>query len=100
MAKGKTFRKPKKPLSFQQVVKQILADPEFAKFIHGLVLEARKGNQYAADTVSDYFKPLPAELKELKLPPDLLEHRDVNDIRCTTTHMLIDFATPAQIWPK
>ena len=96
----KKFPKPKKPLSFKKVVNKILDDPEFAEFIHGLVLEAREGNQFAADTVSDYFKPLPDELKRLKLPPELLKHRDVKDKRCTTTHMLIDFATPAQIWSK
>jgi hypothetical protein len=94
------FAKPTKPFSFKQVVKKILAEPEFAKFIHGLVLEARDGNQYAADTVNDYFKPLPDEMKRLKLPPGLLKHRDVKDKHCTTTHMLIDFATPAQIWSK
>ena len=96
----KKFSKPKKPLSFKKVVRKILADREFAKFIHGLVLEAREGNQFAADTVSDYFKPLPDEMKRLKLPPGLLKHRDVRDMKCTTTHMLIDFATPAQIWSK
>jgi hypothetical protein len=100
MAKKKAFPRPKKPLSFQEVVDQILKDKDFANFIHDLVLKARDGNQYASDTVSEYFKPLPEELKKLKLPPDLLKHKDVNDIRCTTGHMLIDFATPAQIWRK
>jgi hypothetical protein len=99
--KRPSFSPPKTPYSFKQVTKKILAEPEFAKFIHNLVLKARGGDdgQDAADTVALYFKPLPEELKKLKLPQSLLKHKDVKDIRCTTGHMLIDFATPAQIWP-
>jgi hypothetical protein len=95
------FRKPPKPLSFGAMVKKILADPEFAKFIHQEVIKARGGDQTAADEVFDYFWPLPEELEALRLPADMLEHRDVNDVLCTSTLLLIDFATPAQIWtPK
>jgi hypothetical protein len=98
--KRTTFPKPKKPLSFEAAVKKILAEPDFAKFIHGEILKARGGDQDAADLVHKYFRPLPEEMKDLKLPRELLDQNDVNNIFCTITFMLIDFATPARIWAK
>ena len=95
---------PEVPYSFQKMVDLILDDKEFAKFIHNKILEARDrrlaaaDRQAAADTLREYFRPRPEELKALKLPQSLLDHKDVNDKMCTTTHMLLDFATPAQIW--
>jgi hypothetical protein len=100
MKKKLSFPKPKKPLSFKAVVKKILTEPDFAKFIHSEVLKARGGDQAAADLVGEYFRPLPEELTALKLPRELLDHTDVDDDLCTTGHMLIDFATPAQNWLK
>ncbi len=98
--KRKIPPKPNKPYSFQEAVDIILDDADFAEFIHGEILKARDGNQIAADTVSEYFRPLPEELKALKLPQELLDQKDVNSKLCTTGHMLLDFATPAQIWSK
>ena len=96
--KRTTFPKPKKPLSFKAVVKKILAEPEFAEFIHGEILKARKGDRAAADIVFEYFRPLPKEMKDLELPRELLDQTDVPF--CTISFMLLDFATPAQIWRK
>ena len=39
-----------------------------------------------------YYRPEPSELKALKLPPELLDHKDVESDLCTTTFMFIDFA--------
>jgi hypothetical protein len=95
---------PKQPYSFQQAVDLILDDEDFAEFIHGEILKARDSHQpaairqAAADTVAKFFRPRYEELEALKLPRWLLDHKDVNDKMCTTTHMLLDFATPAQIW--
>ncbi|MBA2585280.1 MAG: hypothetical protein H0U99_02205 [Chthoniobacterales bacterium] len=96
MAKSSSeFPKPAKPLSFKQVVDKILEEPDYAEFIHNEVLKARDGDTEAGKKVAAHFKPLPDELKRLKLPPDFGD-----DDRCTnnTTHYLIDFAAPAKLW--
>ena len=98
--KGAVFSKPKKPLSLKQTVKKILAEPEFAKFIHSQIRKSREGDQEAANVVFAHYRPQPEELKALKLPRGLLHHKDVESDFCTSTFMLIDFAAPAHIWPK
>jgi hypothetical protein len=90
--KRAAFSKPKKPLSLKQTVKKILAEPEFAEFIHSHIRKARQGDQKAANVVFAHYRPQPEELKELKLPRELLDHKDVESDLCTTGFMLIDFA--------
>jgi hypothetical protein len=94
------YPKPRKPHSFKEIVKKILKDEEFAEFIHAKVLLAREGDQFAGDSVHDYFWPTPEEMKALKLPADWLKRTNVHSKMCTTTFMLIDFAAPAKIWRK
>jgi hypothetical protein len=95
------FPTPTKPLSFKKIVKRILKDAAFAKFIHGEIIKARDGDSAAEALVSKHFRPLPKEMKDLKLPKRFLDMTNIDD-RCTThpTFMLIDFATPAKIWRK
>jgi hypothetical protein len=90
--KKATFSKPKKPRSLKETIKKILTDPEFAKFIHSQILKARQGDQEAANVLFAYYRPQPEELKALKLPRELLDHKDVGSDLCTTGFMLIDFA--------
>ena len=95
------FPKPREPYSLQDMVDKILAKPEFAKFIHGLVLEGGKGNQKAIDTVQEYFEPLPDELTKLGINKKLqkfLAGKDPDSKQCTSHFLLLDFAAPAQIW--
>jgi hypothetical protein len=94
------FPNPQKPLSLEQTVKKILAEPEFAKFIHSHIQKSRQGDQEAANVVFAHYQPQPEELKALKLPRKLLDQKDVEDDTCTSTFMLIDFAAPAHIWSK
>jgi len=85
---AKTFPKPAKPHSLKKIVKKIMADPDYAKFIHGQVRKARKGDAAAAAMVEAHFKPQRAELLAL--------NRSVAGPACNrtnpTTLMLLDFA--------
>ena len=84
---AKTFPRPAKPHSFKKIVKKIMADRDFAKFIHGQLRKARKGDAAAAATVAAHFKPQRSELVALNLKPS-------SSGRCTDTNpttLLIDF---------
>lgn len=82
------FPPPSEPLSLEEAVKKILADPGFAKFIHGEVLKARGGDENAAARVATHFRPLPEELTALKLKAS-----DFTARGCTNpTTNLLDFA--------
>ncbi len=94
----KTFPNPKRPYSLKGIVKKIIADPDYAKFIHGEVRKARGGDRAAAARVEAHFKPLQSELKALKVPASQMKH-----ILCCSacTHLiegttLIDFAAYVQ----
>ncbi len=94
----KTFPNPKRPYSLKGIVKKIIADPDYAKFIHGEVRKTRGGDRAAAARVAANFKPLHSELKALKVPASQMKH-----ILCCSacTHLiegttLIDFAAYVQ----
>ncbi len=89
-AQKSKFPAPAKPLSLNRIVKKIIADRKYAKFIHGEVRKARMGDRAAAARVAAHFKPLPAELKALKIKRSRLPAL----AKCTDpTHTnLIDFA--------
>ena len=90
MATKKTkFPTPSKPRSLKSTVKKIIAEPDFAKFIHGHVRKARAGDADSAATIAKHFKPQPAELKALNLKPS-----EFAVAQCTnnTTHFMLDFA--------
>lgn len=101
-----SFPAPERKLTFKEVVKKILDDPEYARFIHGEVVTARDEGKdiairtAAADNVDAQFKLSEAELEKLKLPPDF---DAPGGVRCcthtNTTLYMLDFATPASIWP-
>jgi hypothetical protein len=94
------FRKPAKPLSFKEVVKKILKDPAYAKFFHGELVKARKGNKEADKNVAAHFKIRPEELKALKLPPGWGSCSGACTDTTATTTNVFDFVTPVYIWPK
>jgi len=88
MATKKTkFPTPSKPRSLKSTVKKIIAEPEFAKFIHGHVRKARAGNAESAATIAAHFQPTSAELKALNV-------KSSEVAKCTenTTHFMVDFA--------
>jgi hypothetical protein len=90
-AKQKKFPNPPKPYSLKQIVKKIMANRDYAKFIHGQLRKARKGDAAAAATLAAHFKPQPSELKALNVKPrDLSDCDDTNPT--TNTNMMIDFA--------
>jgi hypothetical protein len=91
----KQFRKPPKPHSLKKMVKKILADPDYARFIHDQVLKARRGDPSAISTVSAHFRPLAEELKALQLKRSDF---DIGPCPGTTGLMMIDFAAPHHVW--
>jgi hypothetical protein len=89
-AREKKFQKPIKPHSLRRMVKKILADPDYARFIHRHVLKARKGDAEAARTLRAHFKPERAELSALNLKATDFEGTE--PCPGTGTHVLLDFA--------
>ena len=87
--KEKKFSKPAKPHSLKRIVKKILADPDYARFIHRHVLKARRGDAAAVRTVNAHFKPETAELSALNL-----KRSDFDLPPCpgTSGFLLLDFA--------
>jgi len=86
----KKFPNPKRPHSLKRIVKKIIADPDYAKFIHGEVRKARGGDRAAAARVAAHFKPLRSELKALKIPASQMN--TVLECSECTRPILIDFA--------
>jgi hypothetical protein len=66
-AKEKKFAAPAKPHSLKRIVKKILKDPEYGRYIHGEVVKARQGDREAARTVRAHFKVERSELTKLGL---------------------------------
>lgn len=95
------FKKPAKPRSYKETVDKLLEDPGYAKFFHGELLKARKGNKEAEKNIAAHFKLQPQELKALKLPKG---YGFLPCARCTdttgTTTVLFHFLTPVHLWPK
>jgi hypothetical protein len=89
-AKEKKFQKPIKPYSLKRMVKKILADRDYARFIHRHVLRARKGDVEAARTLRAHFKPEKAELSALNLKASDFE--GIAPCPGTTHCVLLDFA--------
>ena len=96
------FKKPAKPLSYKETVNKILKDPAYAKFFHGLLLKARKGDKEAEKNLAARFQLAPRELKEFKLPKGYGYFNCVGPCTDTTatTTVLFCFVTPVHIWPK
>jgi hypothetical protein len=89
--RAKKFPSPRRPHSLRRMVKKLLADPDYARFIHRLVLKAREGDAAAAATVAAHFKPQAAELKALKVRPSDFGFGP-RGCPTTTQTVLIDFA--------
>jgi hypothetical protein len=89
-AKEKKFPKPSRPRSLKRMVKKILADRDYALFIHRHVLNARKGNAEAARIIRAHFKPERAELNALNLKAS--DFKGVAPCPDTTETVLLDFA--------
>jgi hypothetical protein len=89
-ARKKKFQRPIKPHSLKRMVKKIVADPDYARFIHRHVLKARKGDAEAARTLRAHFKPEKSELSALNLKASDFE--GISPCPGTTTCVLLDFA--------
>ena len=88
MADTQQFPTPATPYSLEQIVKKILAEPQYGKFIHAEVLKMRKGNKRSEELVSAHFRPTPKELSDLNL-----ERTSSVGFDCSnpTTTLTIDF---------
>ena len=93
----RTFPKPARPRSLKRMVRKILAEPDYAHFIHAHVLRARRGDVAAAALVADHFKPQRAELAALNLDPQGFDPA-IPGCPGTTNTAFIDFAAAHHIW--
>ena len=96
----KTFPNSKRPYSLKGIVKKIVADPDYAKFIYSEVRKARGDDRAAAARLAANFKPLESELKALKIP---VRHRKgilccsaCTKVKIEARAHLIDFAAYLQ----
>jgi hypothetical protein len=87
------------PLSYGQLVKKIIGDPEFAKRVHDLVCAARGGDKAASNKLSALYKLTPADLKKCCLSASFVKTLDCGQKNhyvpygtTPTTVMLLDFA--------
>jgi hypothetical protein len=87
------------PLSYSQLVKKIVGDPEFAKYVHDLVCAARDGNKAAANKLDALYTLTAADLKKCCLPRAFVRSLDCGMKNyyaafgtTPTTVMLLDFA--------
>lgn len=78
---------PDPPFCLRAIVKKILKDKAFAKFIAEQLCKAHHGDAQAAKCVDSYFEPTDDELEALCIPeskrPKLLK------CRCTDNHKLL-----------
>ena len=87
------------PLSYSALVKKIVGDPEFAKYVHDLVCVARGGDKAAAIELNGLYKLTAADLKKCCLPRAFIKSLDCGRqnhyapfATTPTTVMLLDFA--------
>ena len=87
------------PLSYSKLVKKIIGDPEFAKYVHDLVCGARDGDKAAANKLDALYKLTDADLKKCCLPRAFVRSLDCGKqnyyapfATTPTTVMLLDFA--------
>jgi hypothetical protein len=88
--KERKFAKPAKPYSLNGIVKKIIKDREYARYIHREVVKARRGDRAAANIVKAHFKPKAAELKRMKIRPSHI--RKVPGCPMTTQQLMLAFA--------
>ena len=87
------------PLSYGKLVKKIIGDREFAKYVHDLVCAARDGDKAAANKLNGLYKLTAADLKKCCLPRAFVRSLDCGKQAyyvpfgtTPTTVMLLDFA--------
>lgn len=78
---------PGPPLCLRAIVKKILKNKAFAKFIAEQLCKAHKGNVQAAKCVDSYFEPTDDELEALCIPES--KRHKLLKCRCTDTHKLL-----------
>jgi hypothetical protein len=89
-AKEKKFAAPPKPHSLKRMVKKILDDPDYGRYIHRQVVKARKGDREAVRTVRAHFEPERSELTRLGLRSS--DFKQIKLCPTTTRFALLDFA--------
>jgi hypothetical protein len=77
---------PDRPYSLLEIVKKIVNDKEFARFIRRLLCKANKGDKEAQACVDSYFDVTDGELGKLCIPTQLRARY----LQCTDQNRLID----------
>jgi hypothetical protein len=78
---------PDKPLCVRAIVKKLMKDRVFAKFIAKQLCKAHKGDVQAINCIDSYFEPSHDELEDLCIPQRV--RHDLIKCRCTDTHKLL-----------
>ncbi len=78
--------------TFEQLVRKILQDPDFARELHHEIAEARRNKLPICEKVAAHFKITPEELKELGVSE---KDRELFGRTTPTTFMMLDFAAYA-----
>jgi len=73
-------------MSLTTIVRKIMNEPDFARFIRDLLCRAHRGNKEALACLNSYFDPQAGELEALCYPPLLRERL----MRCTEQNLLLD----------
>jgi hypothetical protein len=88
----------RRQMSYKQLVRKVCKDHKFAKKVHCLVCEARRGDHEAAEKLEALVALTDDDLEQCCLPSNLLEilncgHNKVfAPLRTNTTTLLLDFA--------
>jgi hypothetical protein len=78
---------PGRPFCLKAIVKKILKDKVFAKFIAEQLCKAHGGDEGAIRCVDSYFKPTDDELDAICVPRP--KRAELRNCRCTDTHKLL-----------
>jgi hypothetical protein len=77
---------PGRPMNLATIVRKILKEPAFAKFIHDLLCRANKGDADAEACLRSYFEPQAGELQAICYTRSM----QAKYLQCTEQNRLLD----------
>jgi hypothetical protein len=77
---------PGEPMSLTTIVRKIMREPGFARFIRDLLCQSHRGNAEATKCLNSYFNPKAGELEALCYPPRL----KAMFMKCTEQNLMLD----------
>jgi hypothetical protein len=77
---------PGRPMNLATIVRKLLKEPGFAKFIHDLLCRANKGDAKAEACLKSYFEPQAGELQAICYTRSMR----AKYLQCTEQNRLLD----------